>query len=354
MKEALADVMVALAAKRTNAQPPTIDESGKELWESHRSFYCALSNTSDCTVKGWSFEAIHSYVRGQPDTEDGSELLQSVEETKSHAAGGRVVGITPSCQPSWDQTVGEVERSHEFQQGALTGLGSSIQVLQEHGFEDTQVLRLFAEHAAEETAVLGLSQVQGTASPVVLAWARMILAQDVLLRALGENPALSNQEGQQAASEILLGKGKCMNLTVSSMPQAIAVTVKPYMQLHCAVNSECHKTYAQIAVSADYGESLLEKAAGVVKSGSLLLLSGATATIMRIVGVQHFDSQLFTDRDSSASAFEIRLNARRAAALADVRGVLREFLQKKVGGTRHLLLAAADLLRCSSAAEEAS
>merc|ERR1712060_543099 len=99
-------------------------------------------------------------------------------------------------------------------------------------------------------------------------------------------------ESLTAFSHILLDQGACTNVSkADSLTEAIYLLIKPYMQLHCAITSNCLDTYTQgITGATSYGGSgLLQMAAGAVKEGGRLMVKSMVAVMMRFFGVEHFD-----------------------------------------------------------------
>jgi len=354
MAEAMAEMIESPAS---NGQIPTLAEASNELWKSYGQWYCAVSKKSDCTIMGHSFNSVLSRVRTESGSDEQANLIdEHTVQLKGSSGAGADSSADPRHQQTQAKTIKDVERSHGFQPGALVPLASGLQVLSRRGISKPDTLRLLAEQAVEEAAVL-LGALDGQSKlrklkPLVAAMVQILKSHDSLLRALGEPADLAQGESLHASAEVLLGQGGCKDITAETAPNmglttAVTMLIKPYMQLHCGANKDCHATYATVVGgSADYGNSLLQKTAGAVKEASLLMLKGAAAATMHFIGVQRFDTADFVARSSAPSAFET--SAAASSDLATVRVVVKGLLRHEQVNVRQLIQVVADLIRCSS------
>lgn len=347
LKDSVAEAMTELVRKRDD--PLTVDEAADYMWRSYHEWYCAVAN-GGCTIQGQTFADVRQEFLND---RFQVELAQSEARDGAHPRvdQGNARRTRASCQSTRAESTQEVERAHAMPPGDLAALAMDLLALQEQGVGKSQILRMVAAQVMQEARSLGLLRASSIGSPVAVALSHVLLSQHELLLALGEPAKLARDESLHASAAILLDEGSCLDTTESSSPgmslhQAVGSLVKPYMEMHCAVNPDCHSTYTKIVSGGEARDAsssgLVQAAMGVVKQGGRTMLKGVAAT-MRLLGVRTFDAEVFEARANATSNFAIAVRVDDRDHFAAIAQLLQH---ERVRGAGHVILLTADMLRC--------
>lgn len=344
VKEAVAQALLTVSTLPASASDSTLEEATAQLWKTYDELYCVASGNEGCSIAGKSVAEMHLEVEKQSTEEKQSlqpeeSLIEHIAEEESNPGG-------PRCGSTYEETVRGVEKQYGLQTGSLAALGRSMQALLQRSKGEEHVLRLIAAQAADEAGALGLTQVQEESMGALpAALLNVLLMHDKLLRAVGEPSNLEKEESLQAHVSFLVGKGSCRDISVGTaqfVPRVVNLLVKQYMQLHCAANVDCIRSYTDVLTGAPQtGETLVQKAIGVAMKGGRLVAEGLVAASMRLFGIQHFDAEVISRRAAAASSF-VSVETENLAS----RTAVKQLLQLRQVSARRLILAAADIMRC--------